>query len=139
MSFLEVRHVLMTVRKAGTLGSDVARMQAGGTSPFSAVQTGFEALRIQSEAMRASMLFGSGIAGAFLGGLGTIAALSYVSQFIQPGGQFVMPDPSKGTSYADQVRQAQLVKIYGAQEGNAIWQNEFTSRTIEVDLRSKVP
>ncbi len=42
-------------------------------------------------------------------------------------------------AYADQARQALLVRIFGSQAGNAIWQNEYSNRTIEVDLRSKYP
>jgi len=96
-------------------------------------------MRMTSLVSQASIAGGPGIAAAAAGGLAVLGILGYFSQFIQPGGNILLSDPNSGMAYADQSRQALLVRIFGSQAGNAIFQNEFTNRTIEVDLRSKYP
>ena len=137
MSFSEIFHVVRTVRKASVIGKEVARTEigTGEISPLSA----FEAMRMTSLVSQASIAGGPGVAAAAAGGLAVLGILGYFSQFIQPGGSILLSDPNSGMAYADQSRQALLVRIFGSQTGNAIFQNEFTNRTIEVDLRSKYP
>ena len=137
MSFSEIFHVVRTVRKASVIGREVARTEigTGEISPLSA----FEAMRMTSLVSQASIAGGPGVAVAAAGGLAVLGILGYFSQFIQPGGQLLLPDPTTGISYADQTRQALLVRIYGPQAGNAIWQSESNERSIEIDLRSKYP
>jgi hypothetical protein len=137
MSFSEIFHVIRTVRKASVIGKEVGRAEQGKAevSPLSA----FEAMRMTSLVSQASFAGGPGVAAAAAGGLAVLAILGYFSQFIQPGGNILLSDPNSGMAYADQARQALLVKIFGSQAGNAIFQNEFSNRTIEVDLRSKYP
>src|SRR6266446_6882829 len=53
------------------------------------------------------------------------AVVAATSPFIQEG-QFLAPDPTRGLTYTDQVRQNLLKRIYGPQEGDRIWQNEFS-------------
>jgi hypothetical protein len=138
MSFSEVYHVVRTVRKASTIGREAGKAAEGagkGVSPMA----GFDVLRMSSMAGKAAMVGGPVAAGATVGAVGTLAVLSYFSQFIQPGGQLVLPDPSSGINYADQARETLMKKIYGPQKGNEIWQNEFSSRTSEIDLRTQHP
>ena len=110
-------------------------MGTGEISPLSA----FEAMRMTSLVSQASIAGGPGVAAAAAGGLAVLGILGYFSQFIQPGGNILLSDPNSGMAYADQSRQALLVRIFGSQAGNAIFQNEFSNRTIEIDLRSKYP
>ncbi len=137
MSFSEIFHVIRTVRKASVIGREVGRAEqgTGDVSPLSA----FEAMRMTSLVSQASFAGGPGVAAAAAGGLAVLGILGYFSQFIQPGGGVLLSDPNSGMAYADQARQALLVRIFGSQAGNAIWQNEYSNRTIEVDLRSKYP
>ncbi len=137
MSFSEVFHVIRTVRKASVIGREVGRAEQGKAevSPLSA----FEAMRMTSLVSQASIAGGPGVAAAAAGGLAILGILGYFSQFIQPGGNLLLSDPNSVMAYADQARQALLVKIFGSQAGNAIFQNEFSNRSIEVDLRSKYP
>jgi hypothetical protein len=137
MSFSEIFHVIRTVRKASVIGREVGRAEQGRAeiSPLSA----FEAMRMTNLVSQASFAGGPGVAAAAAGGLAVLGILGYFSQFIQPGGNILLSDPNSGMAYADQARQSLLVKIFGSQAGNAIFQNEFSDRTIEVDLRSKYP
>jgi len=137
LSFSEIFHVVRTVRKASTIGREAARAEQG-TGEVSALAP-FEALRMTTLVGRATLSGGPGAGAAAAGGLAVLGILGYFSQFIQPGGQLLLPDPTTGISYADQTRQALLVRIYGPQAGNAIWQSESSERSIEVDLRSKYP
>lgn len=41
--------------------------------------------------------------------------------------------------YADKVRRLTLEKVYGAQEGDKIWQAEWNQRSIDIDLRTRMP
>jgi hypothetical protein len=138
MSLSEVFHVVRTVRKASTIGKEAGRAAEGGGASISALAP-FEALRMTQLVGRATLLGGPGLGAAAVGGLAVLGILGYFSQFIQPGGQLLLPDPTSGISYADQARQALMVRIYGPQKGNEIWQNEFAGRSIEVDLRTKYP
>ena len=138
MSFSEVFHVIRTVRKASTIGAEAGRAAAEEGKGFSPMAP-YEFLRMGSLAGKATLMGGPGLGGLTIGGLAALSVLSYFSQFIQPGGQLVLPDPSSGISYSDQTREALLNKIYGPQKGNEIWQNEFSGRSIEVDLRTKYP
>ena len=137
MSFSEIFHVIRTVRKASVIGREVGRAEqgTGEVSPLSP----FEALRMTSLVSQASIAGGPGVAAVAGGGLAALGILGYFSQFIQPGGNLLLSDPNSGMAYADQARQALLVRIYGSQAGNAIFHNEFSNRSIEVDLRSKYP
>jgi len=137
MSFSEIFHVIRTVRKASVIGREVGRAEQGRAeiSPMSA----FEAMRMTSLVSQASLAGGPGVAAAAAGGLAVLGILGYFSQFIQPGGNILLSDPNSGMAYTDQARQALLVRIFGSQAGNAIFQNELSNRTIEVDLRSKYP
>ncbi len=137
MSFSEIFHVIRTVRKASVIGREIGRAEQGKAevSPLSA----FEAMRMTSLVSQASFAGGPGVAAAAAGGLAVLGILGYFSQFIQPGGNILLSDPNSGMAYADQARQALLVKVFGSQAGNAIFQNEFSNRAIEVDLRSKYP
>src|SRR2546428_13585404 len=137
MSYSEIFHVVRTGRKAGVIGREVGRAEqgTGEISPLSA----FEAMRMTSLVSQASIAGGPGVAAAAAGGLAVLGILGYFSQFVQPGGNILLSDPNSGMAYADQARQALLVRIFEAQAGNAIWPNAYSNRTVEVELRSKYP
>src|SRR5437773_12028987 len=137
MSFSEIFHVIRTVRKASVVGREVGRAEqgTGEISPLSA----FEAMRMTSLVSQASIAGGPGVAAAAAGGLAVVGILGYFSQFIQPGRNMLLSYPNSVMHYADQSRQALLVRIFGSQAGHAIFQYEFTNRTIEVAVRRNYP
>jgi len=127
MSEMGVFRIVRYVRRGGGLARTLRPEQGGGTSPESMFSIGHVAAQVGMLAMTPTPL-----------GMVALAALA-ISLVVSVVGPSVSGQAPPPWYTADQTRQWTLVKLYGQEMGNEIYNNERSHRSIEVDLRTKVP
>jgi hypothetical protein len=120
-------HVVRTVRRAQFAGQEASSTAGGGVPDISLLTNAMSmALAVMSNPLMLALLV-------------PVIAATATAPFIMSG-QLVLPDLSgAGIPYADIQRQWTLQKVFGSTEGKRIWDNEWSTRTMMVDLRAKMP